>query len=132
MKFVQFLLENTIGLIENITIDGVGTVQAKVDSGNDGYNVIDGQNIEFGRGSVEFMYGDTKIIKKVVEMIDVHIGDSKVEKRPVVLFDMVLQGKEYKDVKFSVANREMNDYKILICKDFVKASKLLIDVSKEA
>lgn len=130
MTLAQYLDTHTIGLIETIVLDDGLQAEAKVDSGNDGYNVIDGQNMQINGKNVSFTFEGKQIVKPIVDTISVHIGDSKIDKRPVVTFNMKLGNKTFENVKFSVANREMNDYKILICKDFVKNSKLLIDVSR--
>ena len=75
--------------------------------------------------------GDKKLKKKVVDTIVIHIGSGNKEERPVVLFDIVFDGKTYKDVPFSIADRSENEYPILVGKDFVSKIDKFIDVDKE-
>lgn len=135
MKFKEYLKTKTIGLIEPIVIflaDGekVGETTAKIDTGNDGVNVIDGQNIQMLDGYVKFTFGGKELNLKVYETIDVHIGDSKIDRRPVVALTIDFNNKRYKNVLFSVANREMNEQKVLISKLFISKMGVLVDVNK--
>lgn len=124
--------EDIIGLVEPISIQDIGDVQSKVDSGNGAYNVLHGI-IKGKRGN--FIIIDTvngkKLKKKVVDTVVIHIGSGNKEERPVVLFDIVFDGKQYKDVPFSIADRSENEYPVLIGKDFVSKIDKLIDVDKK-
>jgi len=129
-----------MGLIETITFEDLGPVEAKVDSGNGAYNVLHGVNLEYsdlddkfeGRSHVTFDTVDGKTIKKrVVEFIDINIGSRNIENRPVVLFNIEIGDKKYPSTKFSVGDRKENEYKILVGKDFIEQLGGLIDVSAE-
>tara|TARA_R110000787_G_scaffold179012_4_gene290758 strand:+ start:2568 stop:2969 length:402 start_codon:yes stop_codon:yes gene_type:complete len=129
-----------MGLIETITFEDLGPVEAKVDSGNGAYNVLHGVNLEYsdlddkfeGRSHVTFDTVDGKTIKKrVVEFIDINIGSGNIENRPVVLFNIEIGDKKYPSTKFSVGDRKENEYKILVGKDFIEQLGGLIDVSAE-
>ena len=121
-----------LGLIETINIDGLGPIEAKVDSGNGAYNVLHGYNIiEDGNKVTFFTVGDKKIAKEFVEKIDINVGSGHVEERPVVQFDIEIGDKHYKNVKFSIGDRTDNEYKILVGKDFIEELGGIIDVSKE-
>ena len=123
--------EDVIGLVEPIQIQDIGEVQSKVDSGNGAYNVIHGDIID-KRGDfiiVQTVNGK-KLKKKVVDKVVIHIGSGNKEERPVVLFDIVFDGRHYKDVPFSIADRSENEYPVLIGKDFVSKIDKLIDVDK--
>lgn len=135
-SFKEFLADKTIGLIEPIEIfmsRGMefGTYSAKVDSGNDGYNVLNAPELEV---KDEIAYFKTlngkKVGVKVVEYIDVHIGDDNIDHRPVVYLSVRFNNKHHDGVKFSLANRESNDNPVLISKEFIKKLGLLIDVNK--
>lgn len=124
-----------IGLEEPILIKGVGEFLAKVDSGNGGYNVIHGQDVIQQGDVITFKTYDHNeqpkmISKKLKEFINVNIGSGNVEERPVIELDVKFAGDMYKKIPFSVANRNSNAHKVLICKDFVeKELEALIDVS---
>lgn len=133
---VKLQLEKlVIGLEEPILIKGVGKFLAKVDSGNGGYNVIHGQDVIQQGDVITFKTYDENdqpkmVSKKLKEFINVNIGSGNVEERPVIELDVKFAGELYKKIPFSVANRNSNTHKILICKDFVqKELDALIDVS---
>lgn len=135
MTYKEFLATKTIGLIEEFDIclnngKSLGNIACKIDSGNDGYCVIDGQHVKVEGENIIFMFKGTTIKTKVIDTLNVHIGDSQIDKRPVILLTLKFRGKTYKNVKFTVADRSMNDYPVLISKSFISHLGLLIDVNK--
>lgn len=132
ITFKKFFESKHLGLIETITFDDLGPVEAKIDSGNGAYNVIHGYNIVENDGKVTFFtVGDKKITKELVEKIDINVGSGHVEERPVVEFDIEIGNKKYPKTKFSIGDRTDNEYKILVGKDFIQKLGGIIDVSKE-
>jgi len=122
-----------IGLIEPIKIKDIGDVDAKIDSGNGAYNVLHGIKFETRGKNIIFSTVNNKRIKKqVVDTVVIHIGSGNKEDRPVVLFDIIFDGKKYTDVPFSLADRTENEYPVLIGKDFISKIDKLIDVDKES
>ena len=131
--FLNEIADNdVIGLVEPITIDSVGDVEAKVDSGNGAYNVLHGDILSRrGDNIIIGTVNNKKLKKQVVDTVVIHIGSGNKEERPVVLFDIIFDGKKYKNVPFSIADRSENEYPVLIGKDFVSKIDKLIDVDKE-
>ena len=131
--FLNEIADNdVIGLVEPITIDSVGDVEAKVDSGNGAYNVLHGDILsKRGDNIIIGTVNNKKLKKQVVDTVIIHMGSGNKEERPVVLFDIVFDGKKYKDVPFSIADRSENEYPVLVGKDFVSKIDKLIDVDKE-
>lgn len=125
-----------IGLEEEIKIKGVGTFDAKIDSGNGGYNVIHGVDVYQQGDVVTFKTltkeGEVGVSKKIKKFVEINIGSGNIEERPVIGLDVEIAGQLYKNVPFSIANRTNNNQKVLICKNFVK-NKLnaLIDVGQK-
>ena len=127
-----FESKKPLGLIETISIEGIGPIEAKVDSGNGAYNVLHGYNIiENGNKVTFFTVGDKIITKELIEKIDINVGSGHVEERPVVEFDIEIGDKQYPNTKFSIGDRTDNEYKILVGKDFIEELGGIIDVSKE-
>jgi hypothetical protein len=127
----KLFFEKALGLIETVTFKELGPVDAKVDSGNGAYNVLHGEGLKVNNGNVTFKTVNDKVLtKKIKEFIDINIGSSNIEKRPVVLFDIQLGGKNYPNTLFSIADRAQNEQKVLIGKDFVEKLGGLIDVTK--
>jgi len=110
-------------VLENLT--------AKVDSGNDGLNVLSGIVISQDDNWVEFKTIDNKVLKmKKHGDIIIHVGAGNKEYRPIVCFDMIIGDKKFKNVQFSIGDRTENDEPILICKDFISSIDCLINVNK--
>lgn len=127
----KLFLEKALGLVETITFKDLGPVLAKVDSGNGAFNVLHGIDVKSNGKSIQFKTVNNKVLtKELVDTIKINIGSSNVEQRPVVLFDIAIGGKHYKNVKFSLADRTANEEKVLLGKDFIEQLGGLIDVTK--
>jgi hypothetical protein len=128
--FKKFFEATVIGLIEKIELAGIGSLEAKVDSGNGAYNVLHGEDISKQGDKVTFTTVNGKrIIKDVHDTIQINVGAGHIEERPVVYFRMKFAGTEFDNIPFSVGNRSQNQYKVLIGKDFIKQLDALIDVN---
>lgn len=135
-SFKEFFIEkNIFGLEENILIDGVGVVSAKLDTGNGAYNVLHGEDLEEGfdkKGDlVRFTtINNIRLEKPIMDTIIINLGAGNTETRPVCLFDCQIGGFKFENIPFSIGNRSENQHKVLIGKNFIK-DKLdaLIDVS---
>ena len=127
----NLFFEKALGLIETVTFKDIGPVSAKVDSGNGAYNVLHGLKISDYGDSINFKtVGNKGITKKVQEYIDINIGSGNIEKRPVVLFDIVVGEKQYPNTPFSIADRSQNEQKVLLGKNFIEKLGGIIDVTK--
>ena len=125
-------MENALGLVEDIEIEGVGVLKAKTDTGNSAHNVLHGIVKSSENGNVTFETVDGKIITRPFkDEIKIHIGSGNKENRPVVEFNVQINGKKYINVPFSIADRTENDYKVLLGEPFIKRNGGLVDVSKK-
>lgn len=132
ISFRQFFKESVKPVFsekETIIIKGIGEYVAKVDSGNDAYCVLHGEDIDINGEEVSFKTDKGKLIKtKLVDTITINVGAGVEEKRPIVLFDVVLNGKSYDNVKFSIGNRKDNEEKVLLGLKFLKPLKAKIEL----
>ena len=138
ITFKKFFESNKpLGLIETITFEELGPIEAKIDSGNGAYNVLHGVNIQDNNQQVTFdTVNDKTITKPIKEYIDINVGsgpdgEPTIDNRPVVEFDIEIGGKTCPNTKFSIGSREDNEYKILVGKEFIEQLGGVIDVSKE-
>ena len=138
ITFKKFFESNKpLGLIETITFEELGPIEAKIDSGNGAYNVLHGVNIKHDNDQVTFdTVNDKQITKPIVEFIDINVGsgpdgEPTIDNRPVVEFDIEMGDEKYPKTKFSIGSREGNDYKILVGKEFIEQLGGLIDVGAE-
>jgi hypothetical protein len=114
---------------EDIIIRDVGTYTAKVDTGNDAYCAIHGEDIKIDGDTVTFKTDKGKEITKPLEdTIKINVGASTVEDRPIVKFDFKLKGKIYKNVKFSICDRKDNEEKVLLGLEFLKPINAIVKV----
>ena len=122
---------------EDIVVDGVGTISAKLDTGNGAYNVLHGEDLEFGKDRqtnqpiVRFTtMNSIRLEKPVKDTITINLGAGNTEERPICLFDCAIGGKRFPNTPFSIGNRADNDHKVLIGKGFIsKNLDALIDVT---
>ena len=138
ISFKQFFIEkNILGLEEDITIDGIGKISAKLDTGNGAYNVLHGEDLEEGydKKTQEKIARFTtmngiRLEKPVQETIVINLGAGNKEERPVCLFDCLIGGRKFPNTPFSIGNRADNNHKVLIGKGFIKNElDALIDVA---
>jgi hypothetical protein len=135
MKFndlYNYIIENALGLVENIDIEGIGIVKAKTDTGNSAHNVLHGLVKERNEGRVIFETVDGRVVAFPYEdEIKIHIGSGNKENRPVVKFNVTINGQKYESVPFSIADRSENEYKALLGEEFIKSNGGIVDINKE-
>lgn len=131
-SFKQYFVEKTVlGLEETIYIDGVGQIRAKLDTGNGAFNVLHGQDIQIDGNVVRFTTENGIVLEKPIsDHITINLGAGNTEDRPVVLLNVKIGHKIFKDIPFSIGNRSQNNHKVLIGKNFIQQNlNALIDVS---
>lgn len=129
--FKDFYKRPILGVNEVIDIEGIGPVKAKIDSGNEAFNVLHGINVKEENNEVSFTTVGNKLVKKPKhDTITIHIGSGVKENRPVVLFNIKVGDKQYQDVPFSIADRTENGEPVLVGEPFVRSLNALIDVKK--
>lgn len=120
--------ESVLSVVENINIEGLGNVKAKVDTGNEAYNVLHGVEVKEDNDLVSFKSVNNKVLtKKKLDDIEINIGSGNVEKRPIVEIEFSLKDKIYKE-PFSIADRSTNDEPVLIGEVFLKKINAVVDV----
>ena len=130
-SFKQYFVEKTVlGLEETIYIDGVGQIRAKLDTGNGAFNVLHGEDLESDGEVVRFTTENGVVLEKPIsDHITINLGAGNTEDRPVVLLNVKIGHKVFKDIPFSIRNRSQNTHKVLIGKNFIqKELDALIDV----
>lgn len=132
ISFKQFFMEKLIvGLEEIITLEGIGPIKAKLDSGNGAFNVLHGEDIQTDGQIVRFTTeGGISVEKDIQDTITINLGAGNKEERPVVLFNVKFGNKVFNDIPFSIGNRSENAHKVLVGKNFIGQNlDALIDVS---
>jgi hypothetical protein len=130
-SFKQYFLEKTVlGLEETIYIDGVGQLRAKLDTGNGAFNVLHGVDIQQDGDVVRFTTENGVVLEKPIsDHITINLGAGNTEDRPVVLLNVKIGDRIFKNIPFSIGNRSENTHKVLIGKLFIQQElDALIDV----
>ena len=130
VSFKQFFYEQILGLTEGITIQHVGTVKAKVDTGNSAYNVLHGVDLKENDSKVTFTTVNKKrLTLPVADRVFIHIGSGNKEDRPVVKLDCSLGKEQFNAVPFSLADRTENDTPVLLGEEFIKQNGGIVNVN---
>lgn len=130
-SFKQYFVEKTVlGLEETIYIDGVGQIRAKLDTGNGAFNVLHGEDIQQDGEFVRFTTENGVVLEKPIsDHITINLGAGNKEDRPVVLLNVKIGDKIFREIPFSIGNRSENSHKVLIGKLFIQNElDALIDV----
>ena len=132
-KEAESNIENIInGVDHKITVEGVdGELDAKIDTGNDGYNVIHADDIQWEDHMVTFTINGTPFEKTVVETVEVTTSDNTTT-RPIVLLNITFLDSDYIDVPFSLDDRSGMDQPVLIGEAFLNEIEQIIKLSKKA
>ncbi len=124
------------GLKEVIEIVGLGKMKAKLDSGNTALNALIVKDYNESKdGKVRFDFDGEERVYDVIKHIRIwHHG--KTTERPVIKVDIKFNGKTYKDELVDLKISDLTGTKhyrsrMLLCKDFMKRAKIVIDPSKE-
>jgi hypothetical protein len=99
-------------------------IEALVDTGADLCS-IDALNVETGENYAKFTFADKVYKVPLVRTVDI-VATNGTETRPVVSFDIELDGASYKGVEFTLADRPEGTPKVLIGREFLAANDLLV------
>jgi hypothetical protein len=134
ISFQEFHKKNILGIRENIRLldfPEIGEISAKVDTGNEAYNVLHGTDIKDQGDKVTFKtIGNKEITLPKIDNIVIHIGSGVKEERPVVGLNFSLNGKEYRNIPFSIADRTENEEAVLLGEPFLKQTSTVVDSNK--
>ena len=125
-----------VGVIEvvNVLEKGIEPMTAKMDTGNSGYNVIGVDKLQVKGKTAEFYIKgfDKKITKTIIPKKSIIKNNgSESEERYCVSFDIKVGEKVYKDVHFSLSDRDNMNHTILISRKFMIDSKMSVNPKKK-
>jgi RimK family alpha-L-glutamate ligase len=120
------------GYLEMINVEIIGELIAKMDTGNGSYSVIHANKWTVKDGYVTWTHDGKEYEHKYIETKRVKIGGlrNEVEERPVVELNVTFNGTTYKDVKFTLSNRENMTTPILMSRGFIRLANLSINPAK--
>jgi hypothetical protein len=131
-NFKDYYNRVILGVNEYIDVEGLGKIKAKIDSGNEAYNVLHGVDISEEDEAISFTTVGNKRLKAPKSGdIKIHIGSGVKEDRPIVNLNIKIGDKSYKNIPFSIADRSENEDPILVGEPFLKQLNAVIDVNKK-
>jgi ribosomal protein S6--L-glutamate ligase len=123
-------LFSNVAVTEDIIVNGK-EFDAKVDTGNSGYNSIHATDIQMNEKNKTVTFklnGEEKMTKPIASKIKLRTGSTKEsDVRPTVFFDVEFNGKKYENVKFSLADRGHMRYKVLLGIRFLAQAGVQVD-----
>lgn len=114
--------KRTIGYREVITIEGIGDIVAKFDTGNGALSstlTYDKMEISEDGKEVKWSLGNKEFTNKIVGTSNAEVGDS-VHERPIIELDIIFIGKKYENVRVSLADRKDKSTKFLANRQFME------------
>lgn len=118
------------GYIETVNIESMGDMKAKMDTGNGSYCVIHSDKWEIKGKYVTWTNNGNTYEHKLDGMKRVRTM-GKMEERPSILLNVTFNGDTYKDVKFTISNREQMSTPILLNRTFIRQANLVINPAKK-
>ena len=105
-------------------------IVAKFDTGNGGYSVMHADKMEVSKKGmkVSIWINDKKIVKDVIRIMKVNLGGLRdyMEERPLVVFDIIFNGVNYKDIEFTLDNRGKKS-PILMNRNFMRRANISVN-----
>jgi ribosomal protein S6--L-glutamate ligase len=117
------------GLIEPLKIENIGDFKAKLDTGNESYNVLGAEDIVEHNGTVEFRVMGKTYNLPIVSHVRIRTNNIHVDRRPVVELDVTFRNRKFQAVRFSLVPRKLNKYQVLIGNKFMKLAKISVNVN---
>jgi len=133
MTFKDFYeSQQILGTVEEVEIDGIGKLLARVDTGNTGYNVLHAVNIQpVDSDKVRFATIDNKtLVLKKAGNLKVLVGKD-TDHRYVVNLNIKIGSHFFPNTPFSLCDRSENQEKVLIGEPFLKQINALVDTTKD-
>ena len=122
-----------VGRRETISVEGIGDVVAKFDTGNMVVNSIHAENITVKGKTVTWEHQGKTYKNKIVDELIVLQGAiaANKEKRVMIELDMEFLGKKYPKRRFTLDDRSNKGTLVLIGVPFMKEFHIIVDPGKK-
>ena len=122
------------GKKEKIEVVGIGTFEGKMDTGNYALTVLHAEEVDVDEEvkKVHFTVGGKRYTKKFIRFSRFRNGETNNNRkqRPVVLFDLKINGVVYKNIEVALGNREKYTTQVLVSAGVLEKANVLVDVRK--
>lgn len=122
-----------VGRREMVDIEGIGSIEAKFDTGNMVVNSLHADFYDIKGDTVIWKIGNKTYKNKVVDNVTVLQGAIAAvrEQRPIIELDIDFLGKKYPKRRFTLDNRSNKGTKVLIGVPFMKEYHIIVDPAKK-
>lgn len=113
---------NTVGFREVVTVDGIGDVVAKFDTGNGALScslTYDKFDLSEDEKTVKWELGGKKFTSKVIGFSNAEVGKITHD-RPIIEIDIIFAGKTYEATHVSLVDRKEKSTKFLVNRKFME------------
>ena len=121
-----------VGRREMVTVEGIGPIVGKFDTGNMVVNSIHADKYEIDGDVVKWTNNCKRFTNKVIDTITVLQGAiaHNEEKRPMIELDIEFMGKKYPKRRFTIDDRSQKGTPLLMGVPFMKDFGLIEDPGK--
>jgi RimK family alpha-L-glutamate ligase len=121
-----------VGRRETLSVEGIGPLVGKFDTGNMVVNSIHADNYQINGDTVTWTHGGKTFTNKVVDILTVLQGAiaHDVEKRPMIELDIEFMGKRYPKRRFTLDDRSQKGTPVLVGVPFMKEFGIVVDPGK--
>ena len=121
-----------VGRREMVTVEGIGPIVGKFDTGNMVVNSIHADKFDIDGDVVKWTHNGKRFTNKVIDTITVLQGAiaHNEEKRPMIELDIEFMGKKYPKRKFTIDDRSQKGTPLLMGVPFMKEFGLIVDPGK--
>jgi len=127
----RFKVPTEIGHREVVSIKPFGEIEAKWDTGNSAFAVIHADKMKVNGKKITWSLMDKTITSDILEKIKVGVGGMRDynEERYVIQLDVEFLGSIYKDVKFTLDDRDERSL-ILMNRGFMKRANVMVNPAR--
>jgi RimK family alpha-L-glutamate ligase len=122
-----------VGRKEVISVEGIGPIAAKFDTGNTAVNSIHADTMKINGKTISWTHGGKKFKNKIVDEFTILEGGigAHEEKRYVIELDIEFLDKKYAKRRFTLDDRSKKGTPVLIGVPFMKEFHIVVDPGKK-
>jgi ribosomal protein S6--L-glutamate ligase len=135
-KVVNYLLDKRnwsrrpieCGYLETMELEGIGPVEAKLDTGNGSFCVIHAEEYEVDGNKVTWLFNGKEITSELESERTIKVGGLKTGTvdRPVIWLDVKFRGETYR-MRFALNYRGDRKTYLLMNRNFIRKANLIIN-----
>jgi len=120
------------GYLETLELEGIGEVEAKMDTGNGSFCIIHADEYDIDGDKVTWLFNGKEITSKLKGEKIIKVGGLKSGTviRPIIWLNVTFRGTTY-NMKFALNNRSDKKTYLLMNRNFIRQANLIINPRKK-